>query len=58
MYDPNEGADIDGQAERDEAEYQRGIRETELAQQAGPPGSAAREAAYLELDRKLYEEGY
>lgn len=44
-------------ARRDEAEYQRGYHETRLAQMAGPAGSAAREAAYLEMEMAAYNRG-
>lgn len=42
---------------RAEADYQRGVSETEEAQAAGPPGSAAREAAYLETELRAEREG-
>jgi hypothetical protein len=47
------------QAEKrhDEAEYQRGINDTKLAQQMGPAGSAEREAAYRDMEAQWAKEG-
>jgi len=42
----------------DEAEYARGYHETRQAQLAGPPGSDAREAAYLEMEQRWAREGF
>jgi hypothetical protein len=43
---------------KEESEYERGKRDTELAQQAGPPGSPEREAAYLEMEAQWEREGF
>ena len=42
----------------DDAEYWRGYHETKMAQMAGPVGSAAREAAYMELEQRWAREGF
>lgn len=42
---------------REDAEYRRGIAEAREAQSAGPPGSAAREAAYLEMELRAARDG-
>jgi hypothetical protein len=55
LYDCED--DGGAQDRRREAEYQRGYAETAAAQQAGPPGSAAREAAYAELEARWEREG-
>jgi len=39
-------------------EYERGKRDTERAQQAGPPGSPEREAAYREMEAQWEREGF
>jgi hypothetical protein len=42
---------------RADAEYRRGIHETEQAQARGPAGSEAREQAYLEMELQREREG-
>lgn len=57
--DDNDRAEIDlarRQRALDEAEIQRGIDETRLAQQAGPPGSFEREAAFRDMEQRAYDE--
>jgi hypothetical protein len=42
----------------DQTEYERGVNDTREAQQAGPAGSAEREAAYLEMEARWEREGF
>jgi hypothetical protein len=39
-------------------EYARGYYETQQAQSMGPPGSAAREAAYMAMEAQWAREGF
>ena len=49
-HGPDEYDGYDIEQATDEAEYQKGVRETQQAQAAGPPGSEAREQAYREME--------
>lgn len=50
---------MDDHDDRDnEREYQRGLTDTQQAQEAGPPGSPEREAAYLAMEQTWQDEGF
>lgn len=57
MYDHEHDADRRQRA-HDEAEYQRGANDVREAQQAGPPGSPEREAAYAAMEQAWQDEGF
>ena len=57
MYDCDDDTDA-RQRRLDEAEYQRGISDARQAQEAGPPGSPEREAAYRAMEQAWYDEGF
>lgn len=56
--DTDEDRDLERQRQIDEEEYQRGVTDTKRAQEAGPPGSPEREAAYLEMEKRWADEGF
>jgi len=62
VHDERMTDDVDevtpGQLTMDEAEYQRGRNDAAMAQQAGPPGSPEREAAYLAMEAQWSREGF